>query len=393
MSKTVIVVGLSAASMSFITKLRSVDKECEIICFSAESHMPYNRCLLADLLTHETTAEKIELKPADFFAQNNINCYLNHRVTRIDTAQQQVWVDDRSYRYDYLFLGIGTRPFIPLALKKSDIEGVFTFHTMSDIENIENYIMQRQPQTAIVIGAGLNGVEAASCLAQKGLAVTLIEAQSTILPGQVESEIAQVLMSMICQHGVTVLVGRKVMQLTVISGHVVGVTLDTGAVVTSDMVVIAAGSQLNSELLLGTGIELHQGSIVVSQNLQTSIANVLAAGDICVAPDFITKKLIRSTTWSDAMLQGLCAATTLTSSPRAYQGIIGLRDSYFFGKEFYACGQTVGGDYQTKVRVLNHDAIDILYVQNGRLMGFVLIGDVSRVPELKRWYMTQEKIL
>jgi len=392
MSKTVIVVGLSAASMSFVTKLRSVDKECEIICFSAESQMPYNRCLLADVLTKDSDQKEIQLKPDNFFELNNIACYLNHQVTKIDTQGQLVWVDQKSYRYDSLFLGIGTRPFVPAALRSPDVAGVFTFHTLSDMENIENHIVARQPQTAVVIGAGLNGVEAASSLVQKGIAVTLIEAQQSILPGQVDGEIADWLMSMVCHRGVTMLVGRKVMKLCTTQGSVVAVKLDTGSILSADMVIIAAGSQLNSELLSGTNIELHQGSIVVSQHLQTSVPSVLAAGDICAVSDFITKKLVRSTTWSDAMLQGLCAATTLTQTPRAYQGAIGLRDSYFFGKEFYACGQTVGNNYQKEIRVLSDDQVDVLYLQDGRLMGFVLIGDVSMVPELKRKYVTQEKM-
>jgi len=393
MSTTVIVVGLSAASMSFITKLRSVDKECAIICFSAESKMPYNRCLLADVLTQDSNSKEIQLKPDNFFELNNITYHLNHVVTKIDTHQQLIWVGEKSYGYDYLFLGIGTRSFVPAALREQKLSGVFTFHTLSDMEQIENYIVERRPCTAIVIGAGLNGIEAASSLMAKGISVTIIEAQKNLLPGQVEDEIADWLMAKVCHHGVTVLTGRKAMKLCSEQGNVVGVKMDTGSVLSSDMVVIAAGSQLNSELLSGTHIELHQGSIIVSQHLQTNVPNVLAAGDICAVPDFISKKLVRSTTWSDAMLQGLCAATTLTSTPRAYQGAIGLRDSYFFGKDFYACGQTVGHAYSKHIRVLSDDQVDILYVQDGRLMGFVLIGDVSCVPELKKWYVTQEKIL
>lgn len=390
MDKTVIVIGLSAASMAFITKLRSFDQTSKIICFSAESHVAYNRCLLADVLTGDNTVQAIQLKPDDFFEKNNIEIHVNTRVTSINTKDQMIFVGDQPYAYDTLFLGIGTRPLVPSNLVTDGVSGVFTFHTLADMQNIQEFIDKKNPQSAIVIGAGLNGMEAASCLVQKNIAVTIVEAQSTVLPGQVDMQVAEWVSKMVQNHGVTVLTGRKVMEICRNGQQVTGVKLDSGSELAADMVVIAAGSRLNSDLLLGTGIHLHQGSVVVSLHLQTSDPHVLAAGDICVVPDFITKDLVRSTTWSDAMLQGLCAATTLSPTPRAYQGSIGLRDSYFFGKNFYGCGDTISGRYTKTVRVLTDLAVEVIYTYGGTLRGFVLIGDVSKVPELKKQYVTQE---
>lgn len=390
MQKTIVVVGLSAASMAFLTKLRSFDKLCNIICFSAESVAPYNRCLLADVLTGEATAQEILLKPDDFFAQNNIQVHLNTRVTAIDPQNKKLLVGDQSYRYDTLFLGIGTRPFVPANLAIDDVSGIFTFHTLADMQNIQKCIDESNPRSAIVIGAGLNGMEAASSLAAKNIAVTIVEAQSSVLPGQVDLEVAQWTSRLVQNRGLTVLTGRKALHFCVGQNRVTGIKLDSGSVLSADMVVIAAGSRLNSDLLLGTGIALHQGSILVSPHMQTSDPYILAAGDICVVPDFITKDLVRSTTWSDAMLQGLCAATTLSPTPRAYQGSIGLRDSHFFGKDFYACGDTTSGKYTKIVTVLTDQDVEVIYIYEGRLRGFVLIGDISKVPELKKIYVTQE---
>lgn len=390
MSKTIVVVGLSAASMAFITKLRSFDQESKIICFSAESHIPYNRCLLADVLTGDSMIVDIQLKPDDFFKKNNIELHLNTYVTRIDTQVQAVLVGEQAFQYDYLFLGIGTRPLVPSNLAIDDVSGFFTFHTLFDMQSIQNFIDNTRPRSAIVIGAGLNGMEAASSLAQKNIAVTLVEAQSSVLPGQVDSQVAAWATIKVQNSGVTVLVGRKALYINKEQGRITGIKLDSGSELSADMIVVAAGSRLNSELLLGTGIALHQGSVIVSSHMQTSVSTVLAAGDICVVPDFITKDLVRSTTWSDAMLQGLCAATTLSATPRAYQGSIGLRDSYFFGVDFYACGDTTSGRYTKTVRAWTDQAIDVIYTHEGRLCGFVLIGDVSKVPELKKLYVTQQ---
>nr|MBP9765594.1 NAD(P)/FAD-dependent oxidoreductase [Candidatus Babeliales bacterium] len=307
MSKKIIVVGLSAASVAFITKLRSFDKESEIICFSAEPDMPYNRCLLADFLTGELEQQALQLKDLNFYQNNNIQVFFNTYVTRLDTPNNRVYVQDMAYEYDYLFLGIGTRPFVPKSLAIDDIKGVFTFHTLQDMVAINQYIDDYKPRNAVVIGAGLNGMEAVSSLHQKGIEVTVVEAQETILPGQVQADVASWLLQHITVAGVTAYMSTKVVSIQSQQGQVSGALLDSQSVVPADMVIVAAGSLVNSELVQHAGIELLNGSIVVSDRMQTSISNIFAAGDVCIVPDFITKKMVRSTTWSDAMLQGLCA--------------------------------------------------------------------------------------
>lgn len=390
MSQTIIVIGLSAASMAFITKLRSFDQTSQVIAFSAEKDFPYNRCFLADFLTGDSSLSDIQLKPADFFQKNNVEVYFNTKVTKIDSSNKQIFTDEKSYKYDYLFLGIGTRPCIPSFLQNFDGQGVFTFHTLSDMENISQFIENNNPKSAVVIGAGLNGIEAASSLSSKGISVALIEAQNAILPGQVDQQAAHWLEVMIRRKGLMIIKNHKVVNLCARDGFVRAVELDSGSKVSCDLVIIAAGSKLNSELLMDTGIELDNGSIIVNQNMQTNISNILASGDICAVADMISKQLTRSTTWSDAMLQGLCAATTLSSAPRSYQGIIGMRDSYFFGKDFYACGQTAGTNSLVKtICKQTEQDLEIVFTQQGILKGFILIGDITRLSELKKIYLTQ----
>ncbi|MBI2345114.1 FAD-dependent oxidoreductase [Candidatus Dependentiae bacterium] len=390
MNKSIIVVGLSAASMAFITKMRSFDQSSSIIAFSAEKDFPYNRCFLADFLTGKSDLSNIELKPQDFFEKNNIVVHLNSRVDRIDSKQQQIFVGHKSYNYDNLFLGIGTRPLIPESLKNCKADGLFTFHTLQDMQSILKFIKNRQPRAAVVIGAGLNGIEAASSLYSQGIPVALIEAQDSILPGQIDQKSGYWVENIVRRHGVMIIKNHKVIEVCHKNGLVHGVRLETHSKVRCDMVIIAAGSQLNSELLDHTDIQLQNGSIIVNENMQTSVPNILAGGDICVVPDIISKQLTRSTTWPDAMLQGLCAATTLSLNPRKYPGLIGLRNSHFFGKDFYACGVTNGQfDYLRQACLQTDDALNVLFTQNEILKGFILIGDISSLSELKNIYLSK----
>ncbi|MCX5923996.1 MAG: FAD-dependent oxidoreductase [Candidatus Dependentiae bacterium] len=395
--KKVIVVGMSAASVSFVVKLRSFDKDSEIICFSGEKDFAYNRCFLADFLTGEKTEQQLQLKPDDYFAQNNVAVHFNSWVTAIDTKAHSVTVGADQFYYDELFLGIGTKPFLPPFARDVKSSGLFTFHTLSDMHAISNYIQEKKVKTAIVIGGGLNGIEAVSSLLCLKISVTLIEAAKTILSGQVDSEIAQWVTAQAQSLGVSVLTSNRAEKICEENGAVCGVQLETetsqsGSIIFADMVIVAAGSQVNCELAKSAGISTEQGSIIVDQHMRTSVQNILAGGDVCRVPDMMTKKIMRSTTWSDAMLQGLCAATTLSATPRSYPGMVGLRDSYFFGKDFYACGNTTSDDTDVKtISKIDEKNIEKLYIKNDQLIGFVLIGDISKVSELKKLYTTQEK--
>lgn len=393
MAQKIIVVGLSAASIAFITKLRTFDTQSELICFSAESKFPYNRCLVADFLTQEVDELKIQLKPESFFQQPNTTFYFDTCVTRLDVQAQQVFVGDKVFEYDYLFLGIGTAPYVPAAFQGKNSNGIFTFHTLSDMKNIQQYIQAQKPQVAIVVGAGINGIEAASSLQQIGLAVIVVEMHQQILSTQVNQTVAAWIQQKVVLRGVSVITGHGATGVLHDQDAVCGIELNSGSKIYADMIVLAAGSKLNSQLLANTGIELTpQGSIKVDQHLKTNIGNVFAAGDICAALDIVSHQMVRSATWSDAMLQGLCAATNFSLQPRVYNGIVGLRDSFFFGYYFYACGSTIGAANHEIEKKLLDNAVEFVYLDQGVVQGFVLIGDLSRLSDLKKSYIIQSKI-
>ena len=391
--KTFIVIGASAASIAFISKLRSFDKSSRIICFSGEQYVPYNRCFLADFLTNECLLQDLQLKPEDFFTKNNVELHLHTWVSKIDVHEKRVLVESTWHLYDELFLGIGTRPFLPKCMQEITAEGLYTFHTLADMHKIQNFIDKAQPKTVLVVGAGLNGIEAASSLVQLGLSVGVVAAKETVLAGQLDQQAAKWLTHRIQQQGVLIINNQRVIQVFCNQDRIVAARLGSGTIIFVDMVVVAAGSVVNIELVKDTGIKLHQGSVLVDQFLKTTIDHVWAAGDLCAVQDMKTQELVRSTTWSDAMLQGLCAATNFSSNPRQYPGILGLRDSYFFGKDFYACGQTVGHGNNIKMLCkIDHENVQTLYLEDGVLVGFVLMGDISCLARLKQFYTTGQKV-
>ncbi|MBI2352960.1 NAD(P)/FAD-dependent oxidoreductase [Candidatus Dependentiae bacterium] len=397
MGKKIVVIGAGAASMAFMTKLRSFDAKSEIICFSAESYFPYNRCLLADYLNEAVTLQQIYLKSEIFFKESAIDLRIGVAVTSIDRLNKKVITGVESFDYDYLFLGMGSRSvFSSLSLSDFVKERVFSFHTLADAERLLLFIKNQKPQKMVVIGAGLNGIEAAAALRVHGIEILLVDRASQILSTQVDQEVALFVEKILCDHGVAVLLNHFLLEITEKSNQKIVLHFDKNLELEVDGIVFAIGSKVNNTLIADTKIDTLNNSILVDAAMKTSDDSIYAGGDICMVPDIITQQRVQSLTWSDAMLQGLCAATQLSSQPRSYPGAIGLRNSSWFGYDFYACAMTKlendDNDYQIEVDIQSK-SLRKCYIKDGILKGFVLIGDCSALSFYKQWYMTQKKDL
>ena len=170
MTKIHLILGSSAASIGVLGKLRKLCPDDTIICLTAQAEMPYNTCLLADYLSEGTPPKTLWTKTAAFFSENRIEFHRNHRVTHIDATGKIVTCDNgTTFAYDTLFIGTGTTQR-KLQVSQPVKSGLFGFQTLEDTAAMDNLLSKSDtfPQTALVIGAGLSGVECADALTERG---------------------------------------------------------------------------------------------------------------------------------------------------------------------------------------------------------------------------------
>jgi NAD(P)H-nitrite reductase large subunit len=387
--KRFIVIGASAASISFITKLRTFDATSEIICFSGERYQPYNRCFLADVLSNEKTIKEIELKPESFYVENRIDLRLNSWVEFIEYDMKMVAIGSEMIEYDYLFLGVGSHA-VHLPFYDEKIQGLFNFHTLDDIERIQAFIKLKPIQSAIVVGAGLNGLECSFALSKLGIKTVLVDGSDRPLAQQVDQRTSEEVLSLMQQGRVEFVGSSFVDRILVKDGAIAGVVSKDGKTILAEMVICAAGAQVQNELVQNSPLKLHRGSILVNAALQTNLPEIFAAGDVIFTDELIHKRKARSMTWSDAMLQGLSAATQFSSAPRPYAGLVGMRDSNFFGRAFYACGETVHVENYEIVEHQGKDFFHRLYLENGLVKGFVMLGNIDQLSVYRQYFLTQK---
>lgn len=392
--KTYLIIGNSAGGLAAMRTLRKLDADATIICISDEAELPYNKCFIADYVAGAKTDQDVITLTQATIAQLNIQMMLGIKVVAIASDNKKVMLaHGNAIAYDMLLIATGSRSVLPPITGLVQAENVVTFATYADAARLHNLIAQQKVRSAVVIGAGLSGLEVADALAARGVNVTVIEQGMYPLARHVNDGGAQVIAQAMQDAGVTLHTSTAVKEIIYEHERAVAVVLADGRRIVMDLLVVAAGMRQNSELARDAGIVCDEHGIVVNEQMQTSLPGIYAAGDVIGVYDKLRSQHIASCTWPDAMQQGMHAAHAMHGTPKAYTGADILVSSAFFGLKFVSCGpiDAVPEQY-TIVERMQPGMYHRYLVHAGVLKGFILVGATQQLPKLKRALLLQEPI-
>jgi NAD(P) transhydrogenase len=163
---------------------------------------------------------------------------------------------------------------------------IFPFGTgeIYDSDSILN--LDRIPKTMAAIGAGVIGSEYGCTFAALGAKVHIIDGRDKLLPF-LDTEVSLALAAAMERTGVTFHWNEKVLQCAVLPSGEVTLTFSSGASLTVDVVLVAAGRKSNTETLnlplagVTTG---ERGIISVDDQYRTNVPHIYAAGDVIGFP-------------------------------------------------------------------------------------------------------------
>lgn len=388
-SKSYVVIGASAASIAFMNKVARLDPQARIICISQEKELPYNKCFLADYCAGIKAESEVLLNTT--FLNNRVTWYLNTEVVKIDTDSKKVVTDDgQAIEYGNLFLGMGSGPFIPSFADNNT--NIYTFHTLNDTNKLLAQVRTGACKKAIIIGAGLSGIECADALHKNGVEITIIEQKSMILPTVLDQDSAFFLQEHIAAQGITILTNQTVNSINETAKQVY---LSDQSYVEADVIVIATGLRPNTFLSRQAGLNHgHLGGLLVDKTLQTSVKDVYAGGDLIEITNTLTGQAMLSCTWPDAMFQGMMAAQAAYGQPgQPYKGAPIIVNSAFFGFNFAQAGikEYVGCNSRMIVKK-GSDYYQSFIVENDQLKGFIVLGNAHDFGMLKRLILTGQSV-
>lgn len=294
----VLIVGGVAGGASTAARLRRLSEDAQIILFEKSSYISYANCGLPYYLggTISKRDKLVVIKPELFRERFLIDVRINSEVISIDRKKKTISVrstiDQSVYSesYDKLVLSPGAKPR-QLNVPGFDSPGIFTLRNLEDTIEIDDYILEKDPARAIVIGAGFIGVEMAENLKDRGLDVTIVEYADQAL-GFLDKEIVAAIHRRISEANILLYLGTAVTGLSCETGcKPILASLTNGKTLEAELVIIAAGvvpdSTLAQECGLKTGVG---GSILVDDRFVSSDPNIYAVGDAISVKSLINGK-------------------------------------------------------------------------------------------------------
>jgi nitrite reductase (NADH) large subunit len=281
-----VMVGNGMAGVRTLEELLKIAPELyDITVFGAEPHPNYNRILLSPVLAGEQTLDEIVLNDWSWYTDKHITLHAGWRVTSVDRVKRVVHAQNAagetmSAEYDRLLLCTGSNPFM-LPIPGKDLQGVIAYRDIADtnamIEAATRY------QHAVVIGGGLLGLEAANGLMRRGMTVSVVHVQPTLMERQLDEVAGKLLQKSLEERGLSFLMGAQTQELVGgPDGRVTAIKFKDGTQVPADLVVMAVGIRPNVELAQSMRLHCDKG-IVVNDTLQTTTdARIYSVGE-CAA--------------------------------------------------------------------------------------------------------------
>lgn len=378
--KRLVVIGNGMAGIKVIEHLLDYAPDLyDITVFGAEPYGNYNRIMLSPVLAGQSTLDDIMLNTPAWYAKHGITLHAGETITSINRAQRSVTSDQqRTVAYDRLLIATGSRSF-KIPLPGADLPGVIGFRDIDDVNMMTN-IANQPNTTAVVIGGGLLGLEAAYGLKQHGMHVTVVHLTEYLMNQQLDPMASDLLKQNLEKLGINIELSAN-SQTILGNDNVTGLQLKSGKILPANMVVMAAGIRPNIELAQAANLPCER-AILVDDTLQTYDPAIYAVGE-CAQHRGQCYGLV-SPLWEQAPV---CAAQLAEQGHRHYAGSITATTLKVSGVNLYSAGNFMPNEndenYQTLVY---HDHAQACYkklvIQDNKLVGTVLYGDAADGP----WY-------
>jgi len=254
---------------------------------------------------------------------------------------------------------------------------------LSAAEVLVEKVKSGQASSAIIVGAGFIGMEIALLLRELGVQVTQIEMLDQVMSTMLDSQTAAVALGILRERGIDVRLNTKA-KAFVGNKQAEGVQLESGEVLRADLLIAATGIKPNLKLLQGSGIA-HKWGITVDVHLQTSAADVYAAGDAVETVDRLTGETYVHAIFPNAVEQGRVVGLNLAGIETLYEGAERMNSLKHLGLPIMAVGLKSGDE-------VLQDRQRTIYLKEGCVVGFQLVGDIRAAGILRTIMNRRENI-
>jgi len=327
---SIVIIGGTACGPKAAARARRMDQSAKITLIEQRDNLSSATCGLPYYLSTMVKEGDLVARPVEYFRNIfNMAVFTGTNALSINPKEHSVEIlenktqNKSTLEYDKLVIATGASPVVP-NWEGKDLKGIFTLNNIPDVMAIRSYIMANDPKNAVIVGAGLIGLETAENFTDMGLKVTVLEALGWPLPGLLDAEIAAPVEKHLKANGVNLLFGQRVTGFKGDAKGAVNKVMIGDKGIDADIVIMALGVRPNVSLAKEAGLKIGAlGGIDVNEHMQTSDPDIYAGGDCVEITNIITGKKMLAPMGSTANKHGRIIGTNITGGQEAFPGVTG----------------------------------------------------------------------
>lgn len=308
------IIGSGAAGIAAVESIRSSEAAAEIVLLCEERFGYYSRPGLAYYLTGELNEKQLFPFNAQDFKQLGVHPQ-QARVIRILPDQHQVELHNSNHlAYDRLLIATGASA-AHTNISGANLDGVVKLDNLDDARQILSRAGRRQ--VAVVVGGGITALEIVEGLVAKGVKTHYFLRRDRYWHNVLDETESRIIEERLKEHGVQIHYNTELLEILAKKNQVVGVRTKDGNLIHCSLVAIAIGIRPRMKLAQESGLRVERG-ILVDEYLQTSAADIFAAGDVAQVYDPFTGNSVLDSLWGPARQQGAIAGMNMAGASQVY---------------------------------------------------------------------------
>ncbi|MGL4450122.1 MAG: NAD(P)/FAD-dependent oxidoreductase [Sarcina sp.] len=366
-----VVIGASAAGISGAQKLRELDENAQIVLVSKDEDI-YSRCILHHYISGIRNVKQLDFSEEDFINKYNIEWKSGVEVVNVNDIEKNITLNSgEKVDYDKLLICSGASSFIPPIENLREAKNVIGLRNLDDAKKIKE--IGAKVKNAVVLGAGLIGIDAVSSLMKYDLNLTLIEMGDRILPIQLDKHAAKGYEDRFKEQGVNLELAVKAQKVIVDENNCPkAILLDTGKEIPCELIVVATGVRSNTKFLEGSNIEFDKFGLIIDDEGRTSVEDVYGAGDVTG----------RNPIWPTAVKEGIIAAYNMCGVTKHMTDFFGSKNTMnFVGLATLSVGHVnltkEEEDEYLVDTLVTEDSYKKIVHKDGKIIGAIIQGDLS----------------
>jgi NADH oxidase (H2O2-forming) len=355
MVRRIIIIGANASGVEAASAARKKDRTAEITLITQEVNAGYSRCGLPFVIGGTISAFRdLIVYPPAYFQMLKLNLRTETKALAINTKEKTVNVQStggpvETLAYDALVIATGADSFMP-PIKGREKPGILSLRDIEDGEKIDAAV-KAGAKSAVIMGAGLIGLEVGVGLMERGLTVTIVELLPQILPQLLDADMAKMVQEHLESKGMRILTRKGVEEF--IGEEKVTAVIAGGEKIEADLFVSAFGVRANTKLAVEAGIPLGESrAIKTNGRMETEVRDVYAVGDCAEAPSIITHRPTCAQLGTIAVRQGKVAGTNAGGGYSQFSGVLASAVTMLFEIQAGNTGLTETGAERNRIEVV-----------------------------------------